>query len=197
MLEEVKMKYGEITEKLKDAIETQNFVYSQLVPQFSPEEYNSIDNLNMLFNTCRDLDYMINMVPTGPVTTEREKTILNTFLATVQQAEDALNTVLQDSSIDNINIRQEQELIASAMEKIAKNKDYYGTPAVEVAKWWLTKFVLNTSNIDDNQTASASNMQMLLNGYYDAIDSWTNVLREHILKDLDDDIILQNGIQRF
>ena len=191
MLEEVKMKYGEITEKLKDAIETQNFVYSQLVPQFSPEEYNSIDNLNMLFNTCRDLDYMINMVPTGPVTTEREKTILNTFLATVQQAEDALNTVLQDSSIDNINIRQEQELIASAMEKIAKNKDYYGTPAVEVAKWWLTKFALNTSNIDDNQTASVSNMQMLLNGYYDAIDSWTNVLREHILKDLDDDIILQ------
>ena len=191
MLEEVKMKYGEITEKLKDAIETQNFVYSQLVPQFSPEEYNSIDNLNMLFNTCRDLDYMINMVPTGPVTTEREKTILNTFLATVQQAEDALNTVLQDSSVDNINIRQEQELIASAMEKIAKNKDYYGTPAVEVAKWWLTKFALNTSNIDDNQTASVSNMQMLLNGYYDAIDSWTNVLREHILKDLDDDIILQ------
>ena len=191
MLEEVKMKYGEVTEKLKDAIETQNFVYSQLVPQFSPEEYNSIDNLNMLFNTCRDLDYMINMVPTGPVTTEREKTILNTFLATVQQAEDALNTVLQDSSIDNINIRQEQELIASAMEKIAKNKDYYGTPAVEVAKWWLTKFALNSSNIDDNQTASASNMQMLLNGYYDAIDSWTNVLREHILKDLDDDIILQ------
>lgn len=191
MLEEVKMKYGEITEKLKDAIETQNFVYSQLVPQFSPEEYNSIDNLNMLFNTCRDLDYMINMVPTGPVTTEREKTILNTFLATVQQAEDALNTVLQDSSIDSINIRQEQELIASAMEKIAKNKDYYGTPAVEVAKWWLTKFALNSSNIDDNQTASASNMQMLLNGYYDAIDSWTNVLREHILKDLDDDIILQ------
>ena len=191
MLEEVKMKYGEITEKLKDAIETQNFVYSQLVPQFSPEEYNSIDNLNMLFNTCRDLDYMINMVPTGPVTTEREKTILNTFLATVQQAEDALNTVLQDSSIDSINIRQEQELIASAMEKIAKNKDYYGTPAVEVAKWWLTKFALNTSNIDDNQTASVSNMQMLLNGYYDAIDSWTNVLREHILKDLDDDIILQ------
>ena len=191
MLEEVKMKYGEITEKLKDAIETQNFVYSQLVPQFSPEEYSSIDNLNMLFNTCRDLDYMINMVPTGPVTTEREKTILNTFLATVQQAEDALNTVLQDSSIDNINIRQEQELIASAMEKIAKNKDYYGTPAVEVAKWWLTKFALNSSNIDDNQTASVSNMQMLLNGYYDAIDSWTNVLREHILKDLDDDIILQ------
>ena len=41
---------NEITEKLKDAIETQNFVYSQLVPQFSPEEYNSIDNLNMLFN---------------------------------------------------------------------------------------------------------------------------------------------------
>lgn len=191
MLEEVKMKYGEITEKLKDAIETQNFVYSQLVPQFSPEEYNSIDNLNMLFNTCRDLDYMIDMVPTGPVTTEREKTILNTFLATVQQAEGALNTVLQDSSVDNINIRQEQKLIASAMEKIAKNKDYYGTPAVEVAKWWLTKFALNTSNIDDNQTASASNMQMILNGYYDAIDSWTNVLREHILKDLDDDIILQ------
>lgn len=191
MLEEVKMKYEEVTEKLKDSIETEHFVYSQFVPQFSTEEYSSMDNMNMLFSTCRDLDYMINMVPTGPVTTDREKTILNTFLTIVQQSEDALNTVLQDPNIDGINIRQEQELIASAMEKIAKNRDYYGSPAVEVAKWWLTKFALNTSNIDDNQTSSAINMQMLLNGYYDAIDSWTNVLREHILKDLDDDIVLQ------
>lgn len=191
MLEEVKMKYEEVTEKLKDSIETERFVYSQFVPQFSTEEYSSMDNMNMLFSTCRDLDYMINMVPTGPVTTNREKTILNTFLTIVQQAEDALNTVLQDPNIDSINIRQEQELIASAMEKIAKNKDYYGSPAIEVAKWWLIKFTLTTPNTDDNQTASVGNMQMLLNGYYDAIESWTDVLREHILKDLDDDIILQ------
>lgn len=191
MLEEVKMKYEEVTEKLKDSIETERFVYSQFVPQFSTEEYSSMDNMNMLFSTCRDLDYMINMVPTGPVTTNREKTILNTFLTIVQQAEDALNTVLQDPNIDSINIRQEQELIASAMEKIAKNRDYYGSPAIEVAKWWLIKFTLTTPNTDDNQTASVGNMQMLLNGYYDAIESWTDVLREHILKDLDDDIILQ------
>jgi hypothetical protein len=75
------------------------------------------------------------------------------------------------------------------MEMIVSNREYYGTKAVEVAKWWLTKFSLQGE--EDNSTETSVAKQVALNQYYDTISSWIETLREHVLNDIEDDVKMQ------
>ena len=142
------------------------------------------DNIKMLMDSCATLDSIMSQIPAVAPATQEEKDALDLLFYNVQQAQDALNEVLKSGQ--NVDVRQEEELISSAMEMIVANKDYYGNKATEVAKWWLTKFSLQDE--EDNSTETSVSKQMMLNQYYDTINSWIETLRSHILNDLEDDV---------
>lgn len=145
------------------------------------------DSIRMLMESCAEIDSMMNQIPAVAPVTQEEKDALDLFFYYVQQAQDALNEVLKSGA--KIDVRQEEELISSAMEMIVSNREYYGTKAVEVAKWWLTKFSLQGE--EDNNTEKSIAKQVALNQYYDTISSWIETLREHVLNDIEDDTIMQ------
>lgn len=193
MSDEVQMRISEVNEQIIQAIEEQKYIFETQQKEFEDQhpETDSIILLSRLNDTCRNLDILLDTVPNASVATETQKQLLNQFIVAVHEAQDALNDVLSNPETSKTNVRQEEELIASAMEKLVKNRQYYGEQAVEVGKWWLTRFTLLSSNKENNTTESAPGMQMILNRYYDTINSWINTLKEHILSDLDDDVVLQ------
>jgi uncharacterized protein YjgD (DUF1641 family) len=66
-------------------------------------------------------------------------------------AQTALDDFLQSDKDVQVDVRAEQELIASAMEKLAENSEVFGAMSKFVQKWWLTNFSENDSTNTSQQ----------------------------------------------
>jgi hypothetical protein len=94
--------------------------------------------LLVLKDVCADLDLLINELPDVKVTTETERNNVEAFIDSLFRAQLALDDVLSDQEMDYVDVQAEQEVITLAIEKLTKNEEGYGKPAVFAKRWWAT-----------------------------------------------------------
>ena len=58
--------------------------------------------------------------------------------------------MLKDPEARQVDVTKEEELIASAMEKLAENTKSFGQISKFVSKWWLEDFVIDNTNTGKN-----------------------------------------------
>lgn len=179
--------------EMKQVINRGDNLYEEVwnTGQFVPSETISIDNkalLDRLHTVCQELDSMIDQIPDLKVTTQEEKNNIEQLIDLIFEAQRCLDDVLQNTDIQNIDVYPEQELIATALEKMAQNKEAFGSSSVFVRNWWATNFVVGPRQ---NRSVSVESVWDQYRGYINKIDSWVSTLRNHVLSELDSNFALQ------
>lgn len=177
---------------INDAIDTYTSYAQQLIDSNGSILPNPTaqDKIAILADCCRELDAKMDEVANLTPDNQTSKAVYDQFLVCVQEAQYALNDVLMDPEADKASVRQEQELIAAALEKLATNKEYFGASAVNIIRWWLHKFdpVTQSNTVYKSNAVAAG---IIVQQYIDVIRSWLETLRTHIRQDLDGDTKLQ------
>lgn len=137
----------------------------------------AIDRLGLLDDSCRELDQLADRFIGGRIVDADDKVLIKKLYKAVFDAQSALDDVLSDPETSDVDVTQEEELIASIMEKIVQNRSDLGAMGMFVQRWWIT----NLASINKENYGT----------YINKILSWTNTLRNHVLNDLDNHPALQ------
>lgn len=143
--------------------------FKQYVEAISESQPTSIELVGFLDDSCRELDLLLDEFTPGKPISEEDKVLINKIYKAIFDAQCALDDVLQTKSLEGIDVTAEEELIASAVEKLVQNRQYFGAASMFMQKWWLTTF----TGVHDNY-----------NSYFAQLSSWENTLRDHVLHDL-------------
>ena len=150
------------------------------------------DKVGRLSFMCQELDQMLDIVSGLTPTTEVEHENVIKLYQTIFDAQTALDDVLKDPEARQVDVTKEEELIASAMEKLAENTKSFGQMSKFVSKWWLEDFVIDNTNTGKNNVQTvAGNAEKYLS-LFRIIQSWTNTLYNHVLNDLHNRPVLQD-----
>lgn len=150
------------------------------------------DKVGRLSFMCQELDQMLDIVSGLTPTTEVEHENVIKLYQTVFDAQTALDAVLKDPEARQVDVTKEEELIASAMEKLAENTKSFGQMSKFVNKWWLENFVIDNTNTGKNNIQTvAGNAEKYINLFH-TIQSWTNTFYNHVLNDLHNRPVLQD-----
>lgn len=139
----------------------------------------AVDKLGLLEDSCMELDQLADRFIGGRIVDDNDKTLVKKLYKAVFDAQSALDDVLSDPETSTVNVTQEEELIASVMEKIVTNRKDLGAMSMFVQKWWIT----NLASINSEKYGT----------YMTKINSWTTTLHDHVLRDLDN----HPGLQRW
>lgn len=139
----------------------------------------AVDKLGLLEDSCMELDQLADRFIGGSIVDDNDKTLVKKLYKAVFDAQSALDDVLSDPETNTVDVTQEEELIASVMEKIVENRKDLGAMSMFVQKWWIT----NLASINEENYGT----------YMIKINSWTTTLRDHVLRDLDN----HPGLQRW
>ena len=139
----------------------------------------AVDKLGLLEDSCMELDQLADRFIGGRIVDDNDKTLVKKLYKAVFDAQSALDDVLSDPETNTVDVTQEEELIASVMEKIVTNRKDLGAMSMFVQKWWIT----NLASINNENYGT----------YMTKINSWTTTLRDHVLRDLDN----HPGLQRW
>lgn len=139
----------------------------------------AVDKLGLLEDSCMELDQLADRFIGGSIVDDNDKTLVKKLYKAIFDAQSALDDVLSDPETNTVNVTQEEELIASVMEKIVTNRKDLGAMSMFVQKWWIT----NLASINNENYGT----------YMTKINSWTTTLRDHVLRDLDN----HPGLQRW
>lgn len=137
----------------------------------------AVDKLGLLEDSCMELDQLADRFIGGSIVDDNDKTLVKKLYKAVFDAQSALDDVLSDPETNTVDVTQEEELIASVMEKIVENRKDLGAMSMFVQKWWIT----NLASINKESYGT----------YMTKINSWTTTLRDHVLMDLDNHPVLQ------
>lgn len=150
------------------------------------------DKVGRLSFMCQELDQMLDIVSGLTPTTEVEHENVIKLYQTIFDAQTALDDVLKDPEARQVDVTKEEELIASAMEKLAENTKSFGQMSKFVSKWWLEDFVIDNTNTGKNNVQTvAGNAEKYLS-LFRTIQSWTDTLYNHVLNDLHNRPVLQD-----
>ena len=150
-----------------------------------PVEYST--KLAVLKDACSDLDLLINQLPDVKVTTEVERNNVEAFIDGLFKAQLALDDVLSTQGMDAYDVTAEQELIATAIEKLTQNEESIGKPAIFAKRWWATQFVVGATNNTSERVKTESDIYF---GYINRIDSWAQTCAK-AFDNMNDDYALQ------
>lgn len=139
----------------------------------------AVDKLGLLEDSCMELDQLADRFIGGRIVDDNDKTLVKKLYKAVFDAQSALDDVLSDPETNTVDVTQEEELIASVMERIVENRKDLGAMSMFVQKWWIT----NLASINKENYGT----------YMTKINSWTTTLRDHVLRDLDN----HPGLQRW
>lgn len=139
----------------------------------------AVDKLGLLEDSCMELDQLADRFIGGSIVDNNDKTLVKKLYKAIFDAQSALDDVLSDPETNTVDVTQEEELIASVMEKIVTNRKDLGAMSMFVQKWWIT----NLASINKENYGT----------YMTKINSWTTTLRDHVLRDLDN----HPGLQRW
>lgn len=139
----------------------------------------AVDKLGLLEDSCMELDQLADRFIGGRIVDDDDKTLVKKLYKAVFDAQSALDDVLSDPETNTVDVTQEEELIASVMERIVENRKDLGAMSMFVQKWWIT----NLASINNENYGT----------YMTKINSWTTTLRDHVLRDLDN----HPGLQRW
>jgi hypothetical protein len=101
--------------------------------------------MDVLHDRCSQLDILMDKIPSLKVTTEAEKQDVKNIVNLIFDAQKALDDVLQDKRLYAMDFTREEELIASALELMAENKENFGEISTFVRNWWVTNFAVGPS----------------------------------------------------
>ena len=149
------------------------------------------DKINYLSDICNELDCTLTNIPGLKATTQEEKDNVKKLYQCVFDAQKALDMVLKDPNTNVVDVTREQELIASAMEKLAENTANFGEMSRFVQKWWLEDFVIDNTGTGDNTSRTVKGISEKYFQLHNTIKNWTKTLHEHVLNDLHNRPVLQ------
>ena len=149
------------------------------------------DKINYLSDICNELDCTLTNIPGLKATTQEEKDNVKKLYQCVFDAQKALDMVLKDPNTNVVDVTREQELIASAMEKLAENTANFGEMSKFVQKWWLEDFVIDNTGTGNNTSRTVNGIGEKYFQLHNTIKNWTKTLREHVLNDLHNRPVLQ------
>lgn len=150
------------------------------------------DKVGRLSFMCQELDQMLDIVSGLTPTTEVEHENVIKLYQTVFDAQTALDAVLKDPEARQVDVTKEEELIASAMEKLAENTKSFGQMSKFVNKWWLENFVIDNTNTGKNNIQTVAGNAEKYISLFHTIQSWTNTFYNHVLNDLHNRPVLQD-----
>lgn len=148
-----------------------------------------LGKLEQLTDACRGLDTALSDAPDVTANTPEEKAAVDNLYRCIFDAQMALNDVLLDEELSQTDFSSEQELIASAMEKLAENPNYSNKQQF-VQKWWCNNFVLNTAKSNKEFVVQSKSSQYT--SFFNTIKSWVDVLQGHLMTDLENSPALQD-----
>ena len=180
LVDELNQNYNDLIKKLNDVkqeskreskLDEYAEYYNDYVRGLDDISQEQLDKIALLENACSELDMLVtSFVPVTPKTQE-DRTLIKKIYQAVFDAQNALNDILSDPNTSNINVSQEEELIASTMEKLVENRENFGQMCMFVQKWWITDL------------ATVNNENFI--SYFNKIKSWSLTLRDHVMNDLD------------
>lgn len=150
------------------------------------------DKVGRLSFMCQELDQMLDIVSGLTPTTEVEHENVIKLYQTIFDAQTALDAVLKDPEAKQVDVTKEEELIASAMEKLAENTKSFGQMSKFVNKWWLENFVIDNTNTGKNNVQTVAGNAEKCMTLLRTIQSWTNTFYNHVLNDLHNRPVLQD-----
>lgn len=150
------------------------------------------DKIGRLSFMCQELDQMLDIVSGLTPTTEVEHENVIKLYQTIFDAQTALDAVLKDPEARQVDVTKEEELIASAMEKLAENTKSFGQMSKFVNKWWLENFVIDNTNTGKNNIQTVAGNAEKYTSLFHTIQSWTNTFYNHVLNDLHNRPVLQD-----
>lgn len=150
------------------------------------------DKVGRLSFMCQELDQMLDIVSGLTPTTEVEHENVIKLYQTIFDAQTALDAVLKDPEARQVDVTKEEELIASAMEKLAENTKSFGQMSKFVNKWWLENFVIDNTNTGKNNVQTVAGNAEKCMTLLRTIQSWTNTFYNHVLNDLHNRPVLQD-----
>lgn len=150
-----------------------------------PVEYTT--KIGILKDACSELDILIDRLPILKITTEDERNTVEAFIDCLFRAQLALDDVLSTQETNIADISAEQNLISTAIEKLAENEKNIGKPAIFAKRWWATQFVVGVANNFQERVKTENDMFF---GYKNRIDSWLSV-GEKLFGNIDNNYALQ------
>ena len=178
--DELNQNYNDLVKKLNNVkqeserqsqLDKYSEYYNDYVKSLDDISQEQLDKIGLLENACSELDMLVtSFVPSTPKTQD-DKILIKKIYQAVFDAQNALNDVLSDPDTSNIDVSQEEELIASTMEKLVENRENFGQMCMFVQKWWIT----DLATVNDENFIS----------YFNKIKSWSLTLRDHVMNDLD------------
>ena len=149
------------------------------------------DKINYLSDICNELDCTLTNIPGLKATTQEEKDNVKKMYQCIFDAQKALDMVLKDPNTNVVDVTREQELIASAMEKLVENTANFGEMSRFVQKWWLEDFVIDNTGTGNNTSRTVNGIGEKYFQLHNTIKNWTKTLHEHVLNDLHNRPVLQ------
>lgn len=146
--------------------------YEDYIRNTSEDVPQSIqDKLAFLDDLCSELDRTLDLVPQWKAKDQSEKDAVYRLYQGIFDVQNALNDVLTDPEASEIDVTDEESLIAHAMEVITENRNNFGDASVFMQKWWLNNFVTNPK-----QDAAS---------FVQQIQSWCDTLQNHVLYEIE------------
>ena len=141
-----------------------------------------------LHNVCQELDSQLDIIPDLKVTTQEERNNIQRLIDLIFEAQRCLDDVLQNEETNKLDVSAEEELISTALEKMAENKEAFGGSSIFTRSWWATNLVVGRST---NTSESVQSVWDQYKGYINKINSWVDTLRNHVLSELEGSLALQ------
>lgn len=181
---------NELRDKLYGHINEEQLMWHEINMQQEPAQVDQTqeDLLVRLTDACTELDNMLDLVPVKRVTTQTDKENVKKLYQAIFDAQVALNDYIEHDPSNTIDITREEELIASAMERLAESNENFGRLNIFVKRWWLNNF---SKGVTDNTSELISGDFYKFQAYRTKIQSWIQTLQQHVLEDLDNHPLLQ------
>lgn len=188
--DDIQNRIAALKQAISRSIASENIIWQERAQKENIQEipYDVQARINALSNACSELDLMLDYIPDTKATTQIEKENVKKLYQVIFDAQKALDDLLQDPDASQIDVTKEEELIASAMERLIENKDNFGAMSVFMCKWWADNFVTGSRTNTEQQVQNPAEQSAM---FVNTIRTWIDTLYNHVVTDLDNHPALQ------
>lgn len=188
--DDLSSRISDLRQSIQNNIEVENTIWNENAEANIADQpsHDVMAYAQRLAEACNELDIVLQYIPELKATTKAEKENVQKLYQVIFDAQKALDDLLQDPNASMFNVQAEEELIATAMELLAENKENFGAMSVFMRRWWADNFVVGKG---DNTQQGVLSMAQQAAGFVNTINSWTDTLMNHVVQDLDNHEALQ------
>jgi hypothetical protein len=188
--DDISSRTNDLKQVIQNSINFENIVWNENAETLITDEpsYDTQVYVQQLNDACNELDIVLQYIPQVKATTPVEKENVKKLYQVIFDAQRALDDLLQDPNASTIDVRAEEELIATAMEILAENKENFGAMSMFMRRWWADNFVVGKGDNTQQGVLSIANQ---FASFVNTINSWVDTLTNHVAYDLDNHEVLQ------